>query len=73
MGILRKPRGAFVGSPDGGVRGYVGAIQLEFIASGGEAQNGFQQQSELVSFPNSMDLGELWLLPLDGASGATWA
>lgn len=26
-------------------------------------------QSELVSFPNSMDLGELWLLPPDGVSG----
>ena len=30
-------------------------------------------QSELVSFSNSMDLGELWLLPPDGVSGATWA
>jgi hypothetical protein len=51
---------------NGGVRGYVGAIQLEFIASGAEAQNCFQGFVARVNSCPSLTRWAWELLPPDG-------
>jgi hypothetical protein len=67
VGILRKPRGAFVGSPDGDVRGYVGAI-WNLSPQGVKPRMVFSVlwQSEVVSFPDSMDLESFGCFPRMG-------